>query len=425
MQRFLIRIIFNTILFILFNVSALFAASLSISNSGSGIYSVQGIGMDGVAGIQFDIAYTASKLGTPTVTKGALVGGAMFAANITNNPIKVAIISTTAFSGSGVVATVSFSNSSNTSDTPTITSYSMIDSKGAAITADIKAVDNGNNLITIPGIPFSDNKPEIAVATATPASAAVNSSIPSVLGTVTMPEESKEKSSSKPVTSEPETLTQPAATDTERTEPAPIKPDETATVQPIPEQDKKMETTQTTYSSVLDRFRNYKGEKSPLIFSALFSKPVAEHVFQEPAIAITNGVERVKVTFMLKQDEKTAPNFALTGSKMTNLVNSKDKPGRWIVEALPNKNVLSTTITMISGNEIVEYPLVVVPPANEITDKETDFAMFLKDTGAKSPKRDLNSDGVHDYQDNYIYTAYYLLLQKNKEKPGKTKLKLK
>lgn len=419
MQTFFRKTIIYTFIAISFSSSAALAASLSLSPSGSDSYFVQGTAMDGVAGIQFDISYSASQSGTPSVTKGMLVGGAMFAANTTNNPIRVAIISTTPFSGNGTVAILTLPTGATN---PSITSYSMIDSKGAPITSGSGIANNDSNLSTTPGIPFTNTTP---TPTATPATTApstvpvaTGSTIPSVLGTVTMAGESRENSQATPAAKGQEIAIQPVTK-----EPSVLleeKNGETVKEKPA-EQQKTAEATQVIYSSVLDRFRTYKGEVSPLILTALFSKPVAANVVQEPAIAITNGSDTIKVTFTLKQDEKSAPNFALTGSKMISLANSSDNAGVWTLEALPNKSTLATTITMISGNEIVEYPLVVVPTANEITDKETDFAIFLKDTGAKNPKRDLNGDGIHDYQDNYIYTAYYILLQKSKEKPAKAK----
>lgn len=408
------------------SVSTAMAASLSIVAAGNGVYNIQGTSMDGVAGIQFDIIY--EQMTQPTVASGTLVGGAMLAANTSKSGnIKAAIISTTPFSGSGTVATITFASHSNTAPLPTL-SYTMIDSKGGTIIPNVGSIDSGSSLSTTVTTPFIDSKPAPSTAQSTvstnsssttqPSTLTTSStSTPVVLGSVTMPAtESKENTHVKQPKYEPEVLMQPS-----ETEPI-IVPSKTpeAVTEKKAEPEKTVEPKQTTYSSVLDRFRNYRGELSPLILTALFSKPVAENVVQEPAIVVTNGTDKAVVTFMLS-DEKSAPNFALTESKMISLSSKRDEVSKWILEALPQKNTLKTTITMISGNEIVEYPLVVVPSANGITDKETDFALFLKDTGAKTPRRDLNGDGIHDFQDNYIYTAHYLILQKSNEKPKQLK----
>jgi hypothetical protein len=47
-----------------------------------------------------------------------------------------------------------------------------------------------------------------------------------------------------------------------------------------------------------------------------------------------------------------------------------------------------------------------------------DFAQFLKDGSEPKPKRDLNGDGRHDYQDDFIYTVNYLIV---KDSVGKVK----
>ncbi|HXE96882.1 MAG TPA: cohesin domain-containing protein [Dongiaceae bacterium] len=98
-------------------------------------YSIRATDLDGVAGIQLDITYDASSLATPTVTQGALVAGALFVANTaTPGLIKIAIISTNGFSGSGEIALVSFASKTGSGGITSI-SASMIDSQGALVPA--------------------------------------------------------------------------------------------------------------------------------------------------------------------------------------------------------------------------------------------------------------------------------------------------
>jgi hypothetical protein len=58
---------------------------------------------------------------------------------------------------------------------------------------------------------------------------------------------------------------------------------------------------------------------------------------------------------------------------------------------------------------MIDFPLTVVPPAGAVTGNKADFAAFLKDSGVQAPKFDLNGDGRHDYLDDYVYTAHYLI----------------
>ena len=126
------RLLLAALLFVLSLSTSVMAATVSIVPSGNASYVIQGNGMDGVAGIELNIRYdTASFRGTPTVKQESLVSGAMLVDN-TSLPgsIKIAIISTRAFSGSGPISTITFASKSATAPLPSFT-YSMIDSKGS------------------------------------------------------------------------------------------------------------------------------------------------------------------------------------------------------------------------------------------------------------------------------------------------------
>jgi len=87
-------------------------------------------------------------------------------------------------------------------------------------------------------------------------------------------------------------------------------------------------------------------------------------------------------------------------------------PGRWILEALPGKNAMNASVTILNGNSVIEYPLTTVSSGVKVSPEESTFSAFLKDAGTKVPKHDLNGDGRHDYMDDYIYTALYLIQKK-------------
>jgi hypothetical protein len=167
---------------------------------------------------------------------------------------------------------------------------------------------------------------------------------------------------------------------------------------------------QAAYIGVLERFRTYQGAKTPAAMMELFRKPIANTIHQEPAIVVSDGKTSFRLIADLPAGSVISPNFALSGAKMVSL-KSGEVPGRWIVEAMPAKSVLKATVTILQDGSIYEYPLTVVPPIAAISGKEADFTVFLKDSGVKAPKFDLNADGKHDYQDDYIYTAHYLSLK--------------
>ena len=151
--------------------SPVLAASVSVTPTGNpASFSVDGTGMDGVAGIQLDIAYDAASMSSPTVTQGGLVSGAMLAAN-TSRPgfIKIAIVSTRAFSGSGQIATISFASKTGSGGITSVTS-SMIDSKGSSLassTTNVAAETATQGFITTPGVPFSQPSQQTTSPTTT------------------------------------------------------------------------------------------------------------------------------------------------------------------------------------------------------------------------------------------------------------------
>lgn len=130
------------------------SAVVSILPNGNSSYTVQGSAMDGVAGIQLDITYDATSLSSPTVTQGGLVAGAMFASN-TSRPgfIKIAIISTQPFSGSGQIAIISFASKTGSGGITSITT-SMIDGRGTAISA-VSQTPNSTQTTTQPIAPIA------------------------------------------------------------------------------------------------------------------------------------------------------------------------------------------------------------------------------------------------------------------------------
>lgn len=388
------------------SVPALFAASVTIVPTAAGSYSVQGSSMDGVAGIDLTIIYDSISLSSPTVSQGALVAGAIMAAN-TNNPgsIKIAIISTKAFSGSGPIATVTFTTQSGTGGV-TSASVSMINSKGAPIPAQV-SVSGGNAptasapaLATAPGVPFSQpGATTTSTSLSTPSAPA--SPITTTLGTVSMPSDIPAKADTKPADTPviPAPVTEPAAV---------IRPAEPpAGVKPASEPQKPDKIKITSYKGTLENFRAYTGQKSPAILIELFGRNISSTIRQEPAPVLSDGKTPVKLLATIEETGNKSPNFALNGARLISL-NKDDATHTWIIEALPQAGTMQASLTILTDSETIEYPLTLAPPVEDFVADEAGFAGFLTDSGKATPKHDLNGDGRHDYLDDFIYTANYL-----------------
>jgi hypothetical protein len=376
-MTYLFKLLFTAALFFLLSASIALGAQVSIQPLGNGVFVIQGNGMDGVAGIQLDISYDKASLKTPSVTQGGLVTGAIFAANTGSiGRIYIGIIRTSPITGSGQIATITFSGGSGSLQ---IVSQKLIDSAGAPTGA-----DTANGFLPA-GIPFSQT-------TLTS------------LGTVTMPTDVQ----TQPKVAEAVKPPEPAMVPAKNTEPAVAKPVEPPAEKKAGTEPQKPEkVTTTSYRGILDNFSEYKGEKSPAILIALFNKIITPSIRQEPTVVLSDGKTPLKIVVEIPVASAKSPNFALNGAKLVSL--AKDVSSAWIIETLPNAGVMRASLTILTDSDIIEYPLTLAPPVGSFSPTEVEFALFLKDSGAATPKRDLNGDGKHDYLDDFIYTANFLV----------------
>jgi hypothetical protein len=226
-----------------------------------------------------------------------------------------------------------------------------------------------------------------------------------VPGTVAFPAETQpgkaEKTVESKVTGSPEPAETAEAVSQQSKPPMPEKAVETA--EPV-------SVRQTVYSGILERFQAYQGEKTPANMIDLFTKAVSTSIHQNPSVAISDGTTTVRVVVDHSAVTGTSTNFALSGAKLVSLKNDVDS-GVWVLEILPSANALQATVTIVNSNSITTFPLTVVPPIGTASVSRADFDAFIKDGGSRVPKYDLNGDGSHNYQDDYIYTAHYLIAQ--------------
>lgn len=384
--------------------SAASAATISVTPSGAAsVFTIQGNSMDGVAGIQLDIAYDAASLSAPTVTQGDLVSGAMFAAN-TSRPgsIKVAIIRTTAFTGSGQVARIAFASGSGSITSFT---YTMIDGAGstfATSAAPLPQEAAAPEAIATAGVPFSQpNQTATTVTTTATAAATTTLSSP---GTVTLPTEPQHQ---------PEPATTPPATVPEYAEvPTPARVAEQAEPSAKPAAEVKPEETAQyiVYKGVIDRFKQFKENKTLPALTALFDKKITQNIRQEPGLLLSNGLEKASVIVDIPASIGTSPNFAANGGKLISFMQDKSVKGRWIVEVLPAANSVRVTVTIIIGADEFEYPLTVSAPVKTaLTLDDSGWATFIKEVGTlEAPLHDFNNDGIRDYVDEYMFVANLL-----------------
>lgn len=407
MSHIFIRTAISAVLTFICVAAAIAQPSASVTSTGNGTYSVQGNAMDGVAGINLDISYDASSLSAPTVTQGGLVAGAMLAANTnTAGRIRIAIISTRAFSGNGQIASVSFASRSDSGCITSLT-FNMIDSKGSIVASS-----------TVGGICETPSAGSTPAATQTAAphqdtsaghtgqGSQQTTTTPTYLGTVTMPSEPQQQGDPKPSPAPPP----PAYSD----EPAAVKTAEKAATPVANKQAAERKADDTpqyvVYKGVSERFKLYKGSKKLSEIAALFDRKVSPSIKQEPDILLSNGHDKALLTVEIQAMTGSSPNFAVSGGSLVSFRQDRSSKGRWLVEVLPKANATKVTVTVIAGAEEFEYPLTVAPPVRTaLTLDEHGWNVFLREVGTTAmPLHDLNNDGVRDYADEFIFVANYL-----------------
>lgn len=383
------------------------AATVTLSPNGNGRYTVNGDSMGGVAGIDLTIGYDPARLSGPTVTWGPLIAGAVSIAN-TNIPgsIRIAIVKPEPFAqSSGVIATISFAAEREACGILQL-SAKLINEKTLAVPVQA-AVAGGAAcgaapdapLSTTPGVPFS----QTASSGTTSSTAGSNPSQGVAgLGSVRMPGESQAVKEERPA--------EKAAPPPSAVESAP----EAATAQSVPAaversaEPVEAPVSQTAYVGVIERFRSFRGERSTEAMLDLFAQPVAPDIRQEPSVVISDGKSTARVSLDLTVSKGAADNISLIGATLVSLKNGDDK-GRMVIDLMPQYGVTKSVVTIVTGRAVIEYPLTVVPPVKAVAGSRAEFASFIKDSGSKEPKYDLNGDGRHDYQDDFIYTGHYLL----------------
>jgi hypothetical protein len=428
--------------FLLAPVPAFAGAQVILSSpNADGVFLLQAADLAGVHGVEVQISYDPLTLANPRVDMGSLASGTLNAAN-RSNPIKIMMISSNPLKGSGTLATITFDRVGPSAGAITGLSAALSDLYGRRLAMQAMLVpplvkfsagDNGSSSQTGSGSVSDSSRQSVAVNPNAPSTTqagsqttpGMNSTAPRRYlagGTVRMSQNdetdipsNREGSPYQP----PEVGGEQQKPEQEGTAPAAPAP-ETPTAggestggrpaaQPALQPQKIV--------SVLERFRQFQGEKTLPALVALFQN-VGPGVRQTPAIAVSDGRSTVKVVIP-KAGDKT-PNFTFRGAKFVAVAPTAE--GAWEVEVRPEPGSVDAAVIMLTDTLHMEYPLTVAPMAHFLAGKspealESEFPSFVKGEGSTpAPEFDLNGDGKRDYIDDYIFTADYLLKVEAREK---------
>jgi hypothetical protein len=384
------------------------AATVYVDARNNGVFYLMGSDFQDIGGVEIELSYDTNALTNPRITAGDLLSTTSFIPNpnYTKNKVKIAAVTLSPINGSGILAVVTFDLKGTAQGSVAISKKIL-----AKSTTNDKGNKNPENPTDKPKDKPTDNDNNLAPPTD-------NNPPPTYLGgismgTITLPQDQ----TAATTTTEKKTEYQPLVTDLRKDMTLPLPGAGTPQGGDKPEtvvDAKPSDLPSVAYKSVLQMFKEFKGERSDKSLVALFAEAAYPGFKQDPPVALSDGVKTVKLTLKLKPSGNESPKFIMQGANVQQL-RSEGEEFLWIVEAVPKKGVSDAHLTVIDGKRTLVFPLTVAPLVNTAVSgggKTTaaDFARYL----TKPAKYDLNQDGKFDYVDDYIYTANYILAMKIK-----------
>ncbi len=390
---------------------AVASPSVTIAPASDSVYAVMGNDFSDASGMDITIRYDPSALAAPQVVQGGLIGGALMAINAsTPGMIRLALVRVTAIKGSGAIATITFTRLKSTGADILSLVSSAINTAGQSIPVTSQVVNSVKTADS--GASTTDQKTGQSTAGTSPSSESgtpgTTATAPTGIAGIVVPlpgAPASEVQSASSSTGQPAPDEQQPATDE-------IVSPEAAKESPGEKAGKPELKKVKMFPSVLEKFRDFKGAKTPEALMALFDVR-DNNPQQDPPIVLSNGKATVKIVLELDSQGKNN-NFLLDGASLVSL--KKKEKHFWTVELLPDSRTYEATVSVPRNDQWSVIPLTVAPPMDVNIDPsssrltEADFKMYLKEKGtAKTPRFDLNKDGRRDYIDDYIFTANYIV----------------
>jgi len=384
------------------------ASTVTITASGGGVYQLQGAGVESAAAMDITITYDAASLASPRVVQGTLISGALMAVNDTvQGVIRIGIIRTTPVTGSGQIATLTFTGTGDATAIINLkASFTTIDgkplpvlaqiSKPAEVVADKTATDvaaqggQGANTSTVTTI--SNSSPQAPAAV-------VRTPVYGPAGGIVV----EPRTNDGVVTAGTATALDPVV------EPVTAKAAVEARGVTVSLETSGKKTY--TYKSVLDRFKEYKGARTAKAYVSLFQQGTTTWVRQAPTVQLADGVATVKVFITIPAGGGVAPEYALLNARLVSVRRDNDRDDTWVLEACPEKGGYEARLIISRGAEMIVFPLTIAPRLDLQKKGQARLSEKDLDRYLSGARQDVNKDDKNDYLDDYIYTANVLSQQ--------------
>lgn len=406
--------------------TCLAATTLAVSPGGDGVFLLQGTVVEKVGAMDLTITYDDGALGNPRVEQGGLIAGALTAVNTSvSGKVRIGIIRTTPIQGSGTIVRLTFDRKGNAAGKIHALLASLSSIEGKPLPVQVRVVNPVDT-----GAPASESDTAVAAQPAsgekTPAASAPSAAeaapqlAPStrvVVGGIAGPVSAGGTSEPADSTASGETdelalTAEPDVDAAERPETTAREAGGEAAPQPAaPEREIH------SLQSILDRFRDFTGERTADAFMALFEQDGAGGVSQDPSPVIADGKNLLQVVFISEPGDENVSDVAVTGARLISVERAPGDAYTWIVKLQPETGADEASLAVPLAKLTIVFPLAVAPRRDIDLDRSgavtpADFSLFLK----KRTGFDLNGDGKRDYRDDYIFTANYLAAVPEREK---------
>lgn len=377
-------------------------ATLTIVSAGEGVFLLQGRGVVDAGAMDITITYDSTTLANPRVVANDLVSGALTAVNAgLTGRVRIGIIRTAPIHGDGVIATLRFDRKGEAAGGIQALTASLSNLAGKTLPVQLRVEATPG---TSPGLSNPSTGEEEKSETPPESAAPVAPTAGTVSGVVTglaAPEEA----ASEEIRAGGKDEVVTAA------EVAPLEEPVRDKVEPPQES--------MVLVSVLDRFRDYRGERTVPAFIALFEESGVGGFIQTPSPLLTDGKSVLEVVFVATAGDTKVAEMTATGARLLSLDPAPDDSQSWVVQLRPKRGVSQASLTVPLQTYAIVFPLTVAPRLKIDLDKSgrvtpADFALFLK----KRSAFDLNGDGKRDYRDDYLFTANYLVALRGEKKSG-------
>jgi len=397
---------------VLWQPAPVFASAVVMTSStGDGVFQVTGTGIEGASAIELAVSYDTASLANPRLVNGPLISGAMTAFN-PNVPgiARMVIVRLTPVKGSGVIGTLTFDRTGPSPGKILSLSAKLADIKGSYLPAAVQVNNSSEERATAPVVPQN--------ATIAAKAGETHAAIGPIVS-----DEKPEKQGEGKAEPDPEAATetgdQPA-----KPEPLPAPQAEPAVLARTAVSNDDAGSDQTdvktaaqklfAQKSILDRFQEYRGRRTPEAFVSLFEQDRIYWWRQEPPVALSDGKTTVRMTFISTPGNKTPSEIEVLGARFVSLKKDPDNSNTWIVELVPKKGGYQASFAVVQGGIKMIYPLTIAPNigtnrSRTETITKAEFSRYVaRQKAARSAGLDANKDGKLDYIDDYIITANYL-----------------